>query len=121
MERGHPRAFATGKEFEDKASEYIEYCKTEKQFANIAGFCVYNDIHKDTYYQQREYYSDSFKKVESMLENSALNNHNTAMGIFYFKNKFGYKDKIETENVNINHEMTEEEADKILKKYNISE
>jgi hypothetical protein len=56
-----------------------------------------------------------------MLENSALNNHNTAMGIFYLKNKFGYKDKIETENVNINHEMTEEEADKILKKYNISE
>ena len=37
------------------------------------------------------------------------------------KNTFGYSDKVQTENTNLNHEMTEAEANKILKKYGINE
>jgi hypothetical protein len=53
------------------------------------------------------------------FENAAINHKATAMGIFYLKNKFKYRDKIETENVNLNYEMSEEEADEILKNMNI--
>jgi hypothetical protein len=115
--KGQPRTFKNADAFYNMAKSYILMCKDEAQLANIAGFCVYCDMHKDTYYQQQEYYSDSFKKVEALLESAALNHSATAMGIFYLKNKFGYRDKIETENINLNHEMTEEEADEILKRF----
>lgn len=117
--KGHPKAFKDADEFYNKVKEYITYCNESERLANIAGFCAFTGIHKDTFYQQREYYSDSFKKVEELLEDAALNHKATAMGIFYLKNKFKYRDKIETENVNMNYEMSEEEADEILKRMNI--
>ena len=119
QERGHPRVFKDDQEFYNKAKEYIEYCNVNERLANTAGFCVFTDIHRDTYYQQKEYYSDTFKKVEQLFEDSALNHKATAMGIFYLKNKFKYRDKVETENVNLNYDMTEEEAERLLKKYGI--
>lgn len=117
--KGHPKAFKDEDEFYNKALNYVEWCNVSERLANIAGFCAFAGIHKDTFYQQREYYSDSFKKVEELLEDAALNHKATAMGIFYLKNKFKYRDKIETENVNMNYEMSEEEADEILKRMNI--
>ena len=117
--KGHPRAFSNEDDFLDKAKEYISYCNDSGRLANIAGFCAFTGIHKDTFYQQREYYSDSYKKIEELLEDAALNHSATAMGIFYLKNKFKYRDKIETENVNLNYEMSEEEANEILKSHGI--
>ena len=117
--KGQPRVFETSKEFYDKALNYVEWCNVSERLANIAGFCAFTRINRDTYYQQKEYYSDTFNEVESLFEDSALNHKATAMGIFYLKNKFKYRDKIETENVNLNYEMSEEEADEILKKLNI--
>lgn len=102
------RAFKDGKEFVDKFLDYIQHCKDNEKFANIAGFCVFTEIHKDTYYAQRDYYSDSFKKVEAILEDSTLNDKNTTRSIFYLKNKFGYADKQEIESNNINHNINEE-------------
>lgn len=100
--KGKPRIFKTGEEFLNKVREYVKYCQDNERFVNIAGFCVYADIVKETFYNQEEYYLDSFKKAQSLLEDSCLNNKNTTMAIFYLKNKFKYKDKIETENKNIN-------------------
>lgn len=89
------RAFKTAKIFEDKFKEYIEYCKKNERMPNVAGFAVYANINQDTFYAQKEYYSESFKKVNDMLEDEAINNHtlNDARVIFYMKNKCGYKDK----------------------------
>jgi len=116
--KGQPRAFETEQEFTDKFNKYLKHCETKELFANIAGFCVFTDITRETYYKQKEYYSDTFKKIENALENSTLQDKNTTRSIFYLKNKFGYADKqeINSVNYNMNKEMTEEEADEILKK-----
>lgn len=92
--RGQPRRFTTDQEFIEAMDNYLH---TGVAFPNIAGFCVYADINKDTYYSYREYYPDAFKKVEAMLESAVLNidPKYAARVIFYMKNKHGYKDMTE--------------------------
>ena len=94
------RTFKTDKEFYDKFCKYVHYCNDEKKLPNVAGFCVYSNINRDTFYAQNEYYSDTFKKINDMLEDEALNNKyvNDTLKIFYMKNKCGYKDKQELDN-----------------------
>lgn len=89
------RKFKTQEEFINKFKEYIRKCKEEKDLPNIAGFCVYCDINRDTFYAQEEYYSDTYKKVNDILEDATINakDINDTFKIFYMKNKFGYKDK----------------------------
>ena len=91
------RAFKTADDFENKFREYIDYCKNNDRMPNVAGFAVYANINQDTFYAQKDYYSEAFKKVNDMLEDEAINNHtlNDARVIFYMKNKCGYKDKQE--------------------------
>lgn len=93
------RTFKTEKDFKNKFDEYIKYCDEKKRLPNVAGFCVYCDINRDTYYAQNDYYSDTFKKTNDILEDEALNNKYTSdtLKIFYMKNKCGYKDKQEQE------------------------
>jgi len=119
--RGHPRSFKDENEFKQKFNEYLDKCKEEEKLANIAGFCWYCGIHRDTFYAQEEYYSDAFKQIQSALEDAALNHSATSMGIFYLKNKFNYRDKQEIESVNhnLNDDVTglsDEELDKMLEK-----
>lgn len=103
-EKGRPRLFKDEQEFENKVIEYIEYCEVNERFVNIAGLCRYLGIHRQRFYDQKEYYSDTFLRVQEMLEDETLNNKTTPVPItmLYLKNKFGYKDKIETENTNVN-------------------
>lgn len=98
--KGHPRSFKTDEEFYNKVVEYIKYCRDNKRLANVAGFSVYADINQDTFYAQKEYYSETFKKVNDLLEDEALNNKdlNDTRVIFYMKNKCGYKDRQEIDN-----------------------
>lgn len=97
-ERGRPKAFKTEQDFKSKFDSYIDYCIKGERLANIAGFCVYADINRDTYYQQKEYYSDTFKRVENILEDYTINAKiNDTFKIFYMKNKFSYKDKTEVD------------------------
>jgi len=120
--KGQPRTFKTAEEFYTAVAKYIKYCEEHSRLPNVAGFCASMPIHRDTYYAQKQYYSDTFNMVEDLLEDGALNS-DIAPGFkqFYMKNKFGaaYKDKTEQINTNLNHEMTEEEADQILKQFNI--
>ena len=44
------RAFKTKDEFINKIKEYVEVCKTKKELPNVAGFCVYCNINRDTFY-----------------------------------------------------------------------
>lgn len=98
------RIFKNEEDFKNKFIEYIGYCKVEERLPNVAGFCVYCDINRDTFYTQQEYYSDTFKKINDMLEDEALNNKyvNDTLKIFYMKNKCGYRDKQEIDNVSTN-------------------
>ena len=96
------RSFKTAKEFEDKFKNYVEYCRKNDRLPNVAGFSVYADINQDTFYAQKEYYSETFKKINDILEDEAINNKslNDARVIFYMKNKCGYKDKQDDKNNN---------------------
>lgn len=98
------RIFKTAEEFENKVIEYIEYCEVNEKFVNIAGLCRYLGIHRRRFYDQEVYYPHSFLKVQEILEDETLNNKTTPVPItmLYLKNKFGYRDKIETENTNVN-------------------
>lgn len=101
---GKPRIFKSGEEFENKVNEYIEYCMLNERFVNIAGFCRFAGTHRQRFYEQKQYYPDSFLRVQELLEDESLNNTTqaTPITILYLKNKFGYRDKIETENTNVN-------------------
>ena len=99
------RVFRTKKDFENKFKEYIEQCRMENKLANIAGFCVFADINRDTFYAQKDIHSDTYKKVNEMLEDITINAKiNDTFKIFYMKNKFNYKDKQENINVGVSYE-----------------
>ena len=89
------RKYKTEKEFENKFEEYLRYCEDRKDLPNIAGFVVYANIGRQTFYDQERFYPYTFKKINDMLENATINskNINDTFKIFYMKNKFGYKDK----------------------------
>ena len=100
------RTFKTAEEFIDKFKEYVSNCKQQNDLPNIAGFCVFCNINRDTFYAQEDYYSDTYKKVNDILEDATINSKdiNDTFKIFYMKNKFGYKDKQENINVQTNYE-----------------
>ena len=96
MAKGRPRAFKDNVDFAEKFLAYIEHCRERNRLANIAGFCAFCWMSRDTFYEQKKYYSDTYKKIMEVLEDEAINCMNS-MGIFYLKNKFGYRDKQEVE------------------------
>lgn len=102
--KGRPRAFATSKDFEQKFIEYIDYCIENKRFPNIAGFCRFTHITRDTFYAQQEYYSDTYNIVNAILEDEVLQD-NTYRAQLYLKNKFGYRDRQEIDQ-SVKGEMT---------------
>lgn len=97
--KGQPRSFESEEDFQKKAIEYLEYCKLEERLANVAGFCVFANINRDTFYQQKEYYSDTFNQIQHMLEDEAINCKHVGDSFkkFYMINKFrnDYVDRIE--------------------------
>ena len=112
--KGQPRSFINENEFEDTFNKYIEQCMAKEYLPNIAGFCVFANMNRDTYYQQKEYYSDTFKKTQEILEDYTINAKiNDTFKIFYMKNKFGYKDRTELDS-NVNANINISEADKKL-------
>ena len=100
--KGKPRKFTTEQDFLNAFIEYIDDCREKNHLANIAGFCVFCDMCRDTYYAQKEHYPYTFKRVEQILEDYTINykGDSPAFKIFYMKNKFDYKDRFENENFN---------------------
>ena len=112
---GRPRRYEPD-ELLKKFQDYMEYVKENEKFANIAGFCLFADIDRETfyYYKKVEEFSNTIKKIEFALEDYTLSdkNMNPTLKIFYMKNKFSdqYKDKIEhdiTSNTTFNINLTE--------------
>jgi hypothetical protein len=80
--------------------EYMAQCKEDKVLLpNIAGLCLYAGIARETFYCYKEdrAFNDTIKNIENGLEDAALQCKDAAKSIFYLKNKFGYRDKIEQE------------------------
>ena len=99
MNKGQPRRFQTGEELENEMVEYIGWCESVGHLPNIAGFCVRCDITAETFYLQKNYYLESYQKVQALLETAVINNPKASdtMKIFYMKNKFKYTDKVQNE------------------------
>lgn len=103
--RGQPRKFDSGEELISKLRVYIKYCEEKNRLPNIAGFAVYCDMNVDTFYAQKDYYSEAYKVCQAILEDGVINGKaNDTMKIFYMKNKFNYKDKLENINVETDYE-----------------
>ncbi len=113
----------TPEEVEQKINEYFKI--TDKDEWTITGLCLHIGINKDTFYEyvKLDEYMDATSKARLMVEHSyelSLRKNGRSGDIFALKN-FGWTDKQEIEQVNVNveAELTEEEADAILKKYDI--
>jgi hypothetical protein len=123
MPGGKPRAYTP----EGLLSKFEEYMKQENTIKNIVGFCNFADIHRDVFYTYKnefEEYNDTIKKIETELEDYALQllltAKNPAGAIFYMKNKFGYADKMEVKaETTVNTELqslSKEELEEELRK-----
>lgn len=82
--------------------EYLTDCNIRFRFVNIAGFCVFAGISRQTYYTYKndERYSSLISYFEDVMEDEALNYRNDKISTLYLKNKFGYADKVESRNMN---------------------
>lgn len=92
--RGKPRRWLTEEALQEDFVHYLEYCHQQepKKIPNIAGFCVYADIIRETYYMQGEYYPCTFEKIKLSLEDQTINLKDTIRSIFLLKANFGYRD-----------------------------
>ena len=115
----HQRKFKTDQDYQNSFLHYIAVCEERKELANIAGFCVFCDMHRDTFYAQQSIYPDTHKKIQSALEDRAINyKSNAAMSIFYLKNKFGYSDKgeVASATLDVDIDADEETLDLMMSK-----
>lgn len=92
--RGKPRRWLTEESLIEDFVHYLEYCSQQepKRIPNIAGFCVYSDIIRETFYMQGEYYPYAFEKIKLSLEDQTMNIKDTIRSIFLLKANFGYRD-----------------------------
>lgn len=103
-ERLKARKFENKETFYNKFKDYEEQCEIKEKLMNVAGFCVFCMMTRETFYKQKDYYSDTYDIINSALEDGALNNSTVAPTILslYLKNKCGYTDKVESNNTNSN-------------------
>lgn len=100
---GKPRIFKKPADLMNKFDEYLAYTKEHDELPNVAGFVVFADIGRATFYEYESKYPDTYKKVMDKLESNTINNKSVSdtFKIFYMKNKFGYRDKVEQVNKNV--------------------
>ena len=72
---GRPRRFATEQEFQDSYEQYIKHCYDSKMMPTKAGFCAFARLTRETYYQQRNHFPDTFHAIDLCLEDFAANQH----------------------------------------------
>ena len=95
---GRPVKF-TPEQFKTEFENYIKHCIKNKLFANTAGFCVFANMTRETYYEyknNRKEFSDTISKIEQTLLDVSIQKGTeraNAFLIFYMKNKFGWRDQ----------------------------
>jgi hypothetical protein len=101
--RGKPRIFKKEEDLMNTFESYLEDAHKKDELPNIAGFVVFADIGRQTFYDYEDRYPYTYKKIMNKLENEALNCKSVSdtLRIFYMKNKCGYRDKVEQVNKNV--------------------
>ena len=109
-------------ELAKKLDEYID--NTDDPI--IEEFCMINRMSRDTLHrhsQESVVLSDTIKRchAKQIIRTQRLaesGDINTTFAIFKLKQKcYGWTDKQEVEQVNLNYDMSEDEANEILKRY----
>lgn len=116
--KGKPRIFGTADELMQAFADYLHKCMEHNQIANVAGFCVFSDITRDTFYKQQDYYPDAYQKIRQALEDRTVNNDKSvAMSIFLLKNHFNYSDRPEPDSdETLKMSLDSDEIDKRISK-----
>lgn len=104
---GRPRAFNSPQELEEKLIPYLEDCKARKLLPTKTGLALFVDVSKDTLleYAKKEEYSASVKKIFTAIEEAWTQNLGKSYpvgSIFFLKNSFGWTDRMEQTNTNLN-------------------
>lgn len=107
---GKPRTYEKEEDLEKVFRDYLEDARKKHELPNIAGFVVFADIGRRTFYDYKDKYPHTYEKINEILENATINARiGDSFKQFYMKNKFGYRDKQEIESENKNVNMTYEE------------
>ena len=122
---GRPRLFSTPAELQARIDDYFENCRDGGKPFTIAGMAYWLEMDRQTFYnyKERDEYFGTIKrardKILATLEEMIVVDGRAGQ-IFLAKN-YGYTDKqeIESTNLNLNAEMTLEEAEKYLKEQGI--
>lgn len=107
---GRPKKYTEAELMKQKIDEYFKKCDNEREPYTVTGLCLALDITRETLnqYLKNEQFSDTIKKaklkVENYLEKHLITDSSTTGIIFNLKNNFGWKDKQENINVEINYE-----------------
>lgn len=109
MKAGRKLAIKTREELSNKIREYFDSCQIEGKPKTLSGLALALGISRQTLhtYGLRDEFGDivasARNEVECYLEENLLMGNIVPTGaIFSLKNNFGWRDKIETENTNIN-------------------
>jgi hypothetical protein len=110
MKKGRPMIYETEDEIEQVFRDYLEDAKKKHEMPNVAGFVVFADIGRTTFYDYQKHFPNTYERIQGILENATINARiGDSFKQFYMKNKFGYRDKQEIESENKNVNMTYEE------------
>ncbi len=99
--KGKPRKYKNEEEFLNAFKKYVNHCEVKERLVNIAGFCAFEMISREVYYQCKKYYPYTYKAIENVIEDEALNTKaiGDSMKKHYLNNKFreDYKERQEIE------------------------
>ncbi len=111
---GRPLIFKTKEELEAKVNEYFEYCEGYGKPLTMSGLAYFLNVDRQTIinYSNREDYFDTIKRARERVlmdteERLQTSGQPTTGIIFALKNNYDWKDKVETENTNINNNTNE--------------
>ncbi len=115
-------SFSNPDQLYDKFNTFLEKCKIEERIPTVTGFSHFVGISRETFYEYKNNkiaYSDTFKKIEEILEEETLQinykSKNPAFGIFHMKNKFNWSDKQEIKvEAQQNQDISYIDTDKIV-------
>lgn len=123
---GRPLAFKSVEELEEKIEKFYDWCEERERPLTLSRLAVFLDVDRRTLvnYAEKDQYFPTIKKVREriqadMEERAMVGASNATFSIFSLKNNYGWKDKIETENVNTNKNidvsnLSNEQLNKIL-------
>ena len=96
---GRPRIFKDKEDFINKFDKYLTQCEKKKHLPNVAGFCRYCKCSRETYYAQKNYFSDTYNEVDAFLEDAVINSEfrETRIKELYMKSKLNYSDKMQVD------------------------